>query len=212
MSTAMMSAPSWASRTACDRPCPRAAPVMKATLPSSFPATFVIPFTSVTNIRVPGPEPALAARPGPGQAGVRKPASGFSSQARSGLRPLAMPLDALRVGTVQRQPGEELGRHAPAAARVVGRARPAGAPGLRPAQAAEQLRVPPYRGEPARAADVPGQEALVDRERAREDVAHRVDQADHPAGPAQVQAGQRIAVAGQVEERVAGQHLLAARG
>src|SRR4051812_30533219 len=33
----MMSAPSAASRTACDRPCPRAAPVTNATFPSSFP-------------------------------------------------------------------------------------------------------------------------------------------------------------------------------
>ena len=32
-----MSAPSWASRTACARPWPRAAPVMKATLPSTRP-------------------------------------------------------------------------------------------------------------------------------------------------------------------------------
>src|SRR5690348_12651769 len=37
-STAMMSAPSCASRTACDRPWPRAAPVMKATLPATRPA------------------------------------------------------------------------------------------------------------------------------------------------------------------------------
>jgi hypothetical protein len=37
-STAMMSAPSWASRTACDRPWPRAAPLMKATLPATRPA------------------------------------------------------------------------------------------------------------------------------------------------------------------------------
>ena len=37
MSTAMMSAPSSASRTAWLRPCPRAAPVMKATLPSTRP-------------------------------------------------------------------------------------------------------------------------------------------------------------------------------
>src|SRR5215468_8454020 len=34
----MMSAPSWASRMACDRPWPRAAPVMKATLPATRPA------------------------------------------------------------------------------------------------------------------------------------------------------------------------------
>src|ERR1700722_8437205 len=33
----MMSAPSCASRIACERPCPRAAPVTKATLPSSWP-------------------------------------------------------------------------------------------------------------------------------------------------------------------------------
>src|SRR4051794_3880033 len=39
MSTAMMSAPSSASSTAWLRPCPRAAPVMNATLPSSLPTT-----------------------------------------------------------------------------------------------------------------------------------------------------------------------------
>src|SRR3984957_3857246 len=38
MSTAMMSAPSCAIRMACALPCPRAAPVMKATLPSKRPA------------------------------------------------------------------------------------------------------------------------------------------------------------------------------
>src|ERR1700751_1046059 len=37
MSTAMMSAPSRAILTACARPCPRAAPVMNATLPVSRP-------------------------------------------------------------------------------------------------------------------------------------------------------------------------------
>src|SRR3954464_9803383 len=37
MSTAMMSAPSCARRTAWARPCPRAAPVMNATLPSTRP-------------------------------------------------------------------------------------------------------------------------------------------------------------------------------
>src|SRR6516164_9085307 len=39
MSTAMMSAPSCASRTAWLRPWPRAAPVMKATWPSTRPRT-----------------------------------------------------------------------------------------------------------------------------------------------------------------------------
>ena len=125
-------------------------------------------------------------------------------------RGLAVPLDALRVRAVQRQPGEELGRHASAAARVVGRARLAGAAGLRAAQLGEQLGLPPHRGEAAGAADVAGQEVLVDGERAGVHVADRVDQADHPARAAQVQTRQRVAVGGQVEERVAGQHLLAA--
>jgi hypothetical protein len=37
----MMSAPSWASRIACERPWPRAAPVMKATLPFTRPVIAV---------------------------------------------------------------------------------------------------------------------------------------------------------------------------
>ena len=41
-STAMMSAPSSASRMACSRPWPRAAPVMNATLPATLPTVFVI--------------------------------------------------------------------------------------------------------------------------------------------------------------------------
>ena len=51
----------------------------------------------------------------------------------------------------------------------------------------------------------------MDRERARVHVADRVDQAHHPSGPAQVEPGQGLAVAGEVEERVAGQHLVAVR-
>ncbi len=51
----------------------------------------------------------------------------------------------------------------------------------------------------------------MDRERAGVDVTDRVDQADHPTGTAQVQPGQRLAIAGEVEERVAGQHVLAVR-
>src|SRR6478752_2360572 len=41
-STAMMSAPSSASRMACSRPWPRAAPVMNATFPATLPFVFVI--------------------------------------------------------------------------------------------------------------------------------------------------------------------------
>ena len=50
----------------------------------------------------------------------------------------------------------------------------------------------------------------MDGERARVDIANGVDQADHAARAAQVEAGQRLSVGRQVEERVAGQHLLAA--
>ena len=129
-----------------------------------------------------------------------------------GQRLLAEPAHALRVGPVQRQPGEELRRHAPALAGVVERRTTRHAPaGLRLAQRQEQLRVPPDLLEPARRADVAGQEVLVDRERAGVDVADRVDQAHHPPGPAQVEPRQRLAVGGEVEERVAGQDAVAAR-
>ena len=69
--------------------------------------------------------------------------------------------------------------------------------------------MPPHVGEPAERAHVTGQELLVDGEGAGVDVADRVHQADHPAGPAQVEAGEGVAVAGQMEERVAGEHVLA---
>ena len=88
---------------------------------------------------------------------------------------------------------------------------PARAAALRLAQRPEQLGLPPDRGEPARRAHVAGQEGVVDGERAGVDVADRVDQADHPAGAAQVEPRQRLPVPGQVEERVAGQHALAVR-
>src|ERR1700744_2348228 len=48
ISSATMSAPSPARRTAWARPCPRAAPVMKATLPFRFP-TDSAPLVSVGN-------------------------------------------------------------------------------------------------------------------------------------------------------------------
>jgi hypothetical protein len=66
----------------------------------------------------------------------------------------------------------------------------------------------PHFGEPARVADIAGQELVVDGEWAGIDVAHRIDQADHATRSAQVQAGQRLAVTGQVEERVAGEDIL----
>ena len=87
----------------------------------------------------------------------------------------------------------------------------AGAAAVRAAQRAEQLGLPPDRGEPARVADVAGPERVVDGERAGVHVADRVDQADHPAGTAQVEAGHLLPERGEVEERVAGQHALAVR-
>ena len=79
------------------------------------------------------------------------------------------------------------------------------------AQLEEQVRVLPDLLETARRAHVAGQELLVDRERAGVHVADRVDQAHHPPRAAQVQPGQRLPVGREVEERVAGQHALAAR-
>src|SRR6185437_877664 len=96
-----------------------------------------------------------------------------------GQGPLAVPLDAFRVGAVQWQAGEELRGHAAAAARVIRRAGLAGPAGLRLAQPGEQLGVLPYVREPARVADVAGPEAVVDGERAGVHVADRVDQAHH---------------------------------
>src|ERR1700750_2321243 len=63
MSTAMMSAPSSASRTACDRPCPRAAPVMNATLPSSLDICSPVP-SWLTRVEVDGLGLAELADPG----------------------------------------------------------------------------------------------------------------------------------------------------
>ena len=51
----------------------------------------------------------------------------------------------------------------------------------------------------------------MDGERAGVYVANGVDQAHHPPGAAQIEAGQRLAERGQVEEGVPGQDLLAAR-
>src|SRR5579859_1400714 len=122
---------------------------------------------------------------------------------------LAVALHAFRIRPVQRQAGEELGRHAPAAARIERPAGPAGSPGLRLAQAGEQRRLAPYHLEAAWLPDVPGQEVLVDGERAGVYVTHGIDEAYHAPRPAHVQPGQRLPVGRQVEERVPGEHLLA---
>ena len=130
-------------------------------------------------------------------------------RARRGQRRLAVALHALGVGAVERQAGEELGRHAAAAAGVEVTHLVHAPPDCGSRSARNSSRVAPHLGEAARRADVAGEELLVDGERAGVHVADRVDQAHHPTGAAQVQAGQRLAVGGQVEERVAGEDVLA---
>src|SRR5207342_3117080 len=96
-------------------------------------------------------------------------------------RRLAVPLYALGVGTVQRQPGEELGGHAAAPAGVEELARRAGAASLRRPQLGEQSGPQPDVLEPTVGEEVAGQELVVDRERTGVDVADGVNQADHPS-------------------------------
>lgn len=122
---------------------------------------------------------------------------------------LAVALYAFGVRAVQRQPGEELRRHASAPADVVERTGGAGAGTLRRAQFPEQLRGPPDAGEAPVREEVPGEEVVVDGERAGVDVADRIDEAHDSAGPAHVEPGQFRAEARQVEERVPGEHFLA---
>src|SRR5215469_16658100 len=73
----------------------------------------------------------------------------------SGQRRRAVALDALRVGAVERQAGEELRRHAAAAAGVVEPAGAARSPGVGRAQRGEQRRGLPDRLETARVPHVP---------------------------------------------------------
>ncbi len=121
----------------------------------------------------------------------------------------AITLHALRVRPVGGQAGEELRRHAAAAARIVMRTRRAGATAGGLAQLPEQRRLLPHGRETAVGDDVSGVEAVVDGERAGVDVTHRVDQAHHPARATHVQPGQRLTEGRQVEERVAGEHTVA---
>src|SRR6266699_3605889 len=162
MSTAMMSAPSRASVMAWLRPWPRAAPVMKATLPSTRPVIVLSSlslcvccvqhvvlalagFRTKAGERVgggragpdddrhrPGPRRTAWRGPGPERAAVGVVDGRAGCGGRVGLPQCGLPvtLGASGVGAVQRQPGEELGCHAPAAAGAVEPARRAGAAGL----------------------------------------------------------------------------------
>ena len=122
---------------------------------------------------------------------------------------LAVSAHAFRIGSVERHPGEELRRHAPALAGVVAAATGAGAGGGRLAQLAEQPAVSPDLGEPAGGADRTGAELFMDGERACVHVADGIDQADDPAGSAHVQPGQRRAEGVEMEEAVTGEDLVA---
>ena len=73
------------------------------------------------------------------------------------------------------------------------------------AQLGEELGLAPHRSEATAGVDVAGQELAVDHERAGVHVAHRVDEADDPAGAAQVQSVERLAECGEMEEGVAGE-------
>ena len=125
---------------------------------------------------------------------------------RAGERGLTVAVHAFGVRAVERQAGEELGRHAAAAAGVERAARGAGPGALGLAQRGEQCRLAPDGGEAPGLADVAGQELAVDDEGAGVHVADRVDEADHPSGAAQVQPVERLAQGGEVEEGVARQH------
>ena len=121
----------------------------------------------------------------------------------------AVAADALRVGAVEGQAGEELRRHAPALAGVERAAAGARSCRLRFAQRGEQVALLPHGAEATGVAYVAGVELVVDDERAGVHVAHRIDEAHHSAGATHVEAGQRIAERVEVEERVAGEHVLA---
>ncbi len=90
-------------------------------------------------------------------------------------------------------------------------ARPARPRTLGLAELGEQVGVPPDFGESTRSPDVAREELVMNGERAGVDVSDRVHQADHPSGPAEIEAGERFPVTGEVEEGVTGEHVLAMR-
>src|SRR5829696_3877456 len=122
-----------------------------------------------------------------------------------------MAAHAFRIGTVERETGEELGSHAATLAGVVAATTAARPRRLRFAQLEEEVAALPHLREATRVTDRTGLELVVDDERARVHVADRIDQAQDSAGAAHVQAGKGIAEGVQVEERVTGQHIFAMR-
>ncbi len=115
--------------------------------------------------------------------------------------------DALRIRALEREPGEELRCHAPAPARGVGTAGVAGSARRGSPQTGEQVALAPHGAKASWQPHVARLEVRVHDEGAGVDVSDRVDQADDPPGPAQVQAGERLAAErAEVEERVPGEN------
>ena len=143
-----------------------------------------------------------------GRASDRPSDAGRGSAPRAREQRLAVSERALGIGPVERQSREELGRHAATAARVVGPHEAHAPPdcGSRSSWNNSDSR---HTARSRRLADVAGEELVVDREGAGVDVADGVDEADDATRAAQVQARQRLAVGGQVEEGVAGEHVFA---
>src|SRR6516225_77233 len=98
--------------------------------------------------------------------GVVFPGTGRLTPAGQRQRRLPVAAHALRVRAVEREAGEEFGRHAAALAGAERRAGSAGAACGGGTEAGEEWRVTPYSGEPARRPDGSGMECLVDRKRA----------------------------------------------
>ena len=97
--------------------------------------------------------------------------------------------NAFRIGAVEGGTGEELRRHTATLARVVG---PAGGTGPRTlgfAEGEKKRRRPPHVRETSRVTNAAGFELGMQHEGAGVHVADRVDQADDPAGAAEVEAG-----------------------
>src|ERR1035441_7654093 len=112
----------------------------------------------------------------------------------------------LGIRVRQFQARKEFGGHASSATGVVRAARSAGSRASRLAQRAKEVTLDPYGFKSARA-HVAGLELLVNDEGAGVHVAHRVDQAHHPSGTAEIESLQRRAQRRKMKEGIAGQHV-----
>src|SRR6185436_14729705 len=92
-------------------------------------------------------------------------------------RGVGVAVNALGIGAVERQPGEELRCHAPALACIVAAAAGARTSGLRSAKFDEQFAVLPHTPEPAVVTHRTGLELIMDHEGTGVDIANRIDEA-----------------------------------